>query len=86
MTRKCGRSRPIGTNLASISSTNVMELQVPVPAEAEQREILKILGQQSLRLDTLISKTERSIALLKERRSALIIAAVAGQIDLREAA
>lgn len=63
-----------------------MELQVPVPAEAEQLEILKILGQQSLRLDTLISKTERSIALLKERRSALIIAAVAGQIDLREAA
>jgi type I restriction enzyme S subunit len=30
-------------------------------------------------------KTERSIDLLKERRSALITAAVTGQIDLREA-
>ncbi len=80
-----GRSKQ-STNLASISSTNVMELPVPVPAEAEQLEILKILGQQSLRLDTLIIKTERSIELLKERRSALITAAVTGQIDLREAA
>jgi type I restriction enzyme S subunit len=39
---------------------------------------------QTTRIDTLISKTERSIELLKERRSALITAAVTGQIDLRE--
>ena len=36
------------------------------------------------RLDALLSKTERSIELLKERRAALITAAVTGQIDLRE--
>lgn len=80
-----GRSKQ-STNLASISSSNVMELPVPVPTETEQLEILKILAQQSLRLDTLISKTKHSIELLKERRSALITAAVTGQIDLREAA
>ena len=33
-----------------------------------------------------VTRTERSIELLKERRSALITAAVTGQIDLRETA
>jgi type I restriction enzyme S subunit len=37
-------------------------------------------------VDELISRTERSIELLKEKRSALITAAVTGKIDVREAA
>jgi type I restriction enzyme S subunit len=35
------------------------------------------------RIGSIASKTERSITLLKERRSALVTAAVTGQIDLR---
>jgi len=42
------------------------------------------LSGQLVRFKSVIDKTERSIALLKERRSALITAAVTGQIDLRE--
>lgn len=38
------------------------------------------------RFDALVHATERSITLLKERRSAFITAAVMGQIDLRDAA
>ncbi|KAA0976131.1 restriction endonuclease subunit S [Pseudomonas sp. ANT_J28] len=79
-----GRSKQ-STNLASISSTNLMELSVPVPSDAEQHEILGALSDMTTRLDTLITKTELSLTLLKERRSALITAAVTGQIDLREA-
>lgn len=79
-----GRSKQ-STNLASISSTNLMELPVPLPNEAEQRQTLEVLYSRMARLDTLINKTERSVELLKERRSALITAAVTGQIDLREA-
>lgn len=79
-----GRAKQ-STNLASISSTNLMELPVPVPPDAEQIEILTALTQMTSRLDTLITKTELSLTLLKERRSALITAAVTGQIDLREA-
>ena len=37
-------------------------------------------------LDTLIAEAQRAIALLQERRTALISAAVTGQIDVREAA
>jgi len=80
-----GRSKQ-STNLASISSSNLMELAVPLPCEEEQRLILDELDRQTAKISALGAKTESSIALLKERRSALITAAVTGQIDLRESA
>ena len=80
-----GRSKQ-STNLASISSSNLMELAVPLPPDAEQIAILDQLASALVRVDSSLQKTERSIELLKERRSALITAAVTGQIDLREAA
>jgi type I restriction enzyme S subunit len=73
------------TNLASISSTNLMELPVPVPSDDEQLEILAALSEMTARLDKLSSKTALGLKLLKEHRTALITAAVTGQIDLREA-
>jgi type I restriction enzyme S subunit len=78
-----GRSKQ-STNLASISSSNLMELAVPLPNEEEQRLILDELNRQTAKVNSLGAKTERSIALLKERRFALITAVVTGQIDLRE--
>lgn len=62
------------------------DLAITVPPVEEQIEIALRIDSQIARLDTLINRTERSIELLKERRSALITAAVTGQIDLREAA
>jgi type I restriction enzyme S subunit len=61
-------------------------MQLPVPPLAEQQNILDFIGLENDQIDTLISKTEGSIKLLAERRSALITAAVTGQIDLRKAA
>ena len=74
------------TNLASISSSNLKELSVTVPPEEEQKEILKQLEIRLSRIDALITATQRSMELLKERRTALITAAVTGQIDLRDSA
>ena len=53
---------------------------------AEQMLISDFLDRQLGRIDALASKTQESIDLLKERRSAFITAAVTGQIDLRDAA
>ena len=39
--------------------------------------------QQSEQFDTLSTEAQRAIVLLQERRSALISAAVTGQIDVR---
>ena len=64
---------------------NVKDVLLPVPPLTEQREIMKHIEHEERRVAALSGKTERSIELLKERRSALITAAVTGQIDLREA-
>ncbi|MDD5503572.1 MAG: hypothetical protein PHH26_08980, partial [Candidatus Thermoplasmatota archaeon] len=53
---------------------------------SEQQYIVAHLNYESARIDALITKTQQSLDLLKERRAALITAAVTGQIDLREAA
>ena len=62
-----------------------MELPVPLPGDDEQCQILQAVQERASRLDGLLAKTNRSIVLLKERRAALVTAAITGQIDLREA-
>lgn len=80
-----GRSKQ-STNLASISSSNIMELPVPVPPADEQAAILRFIDDEAERLTALKAEAERGVALLRERRSALIAAAVTGQIDVRAVA
>ena len=77
-----GRSKQ-STNLASISSTNLMELPVVIPPPQEQTIILTFLADMRSRLDTLTATAFSAIALLQERRAALISAAVTGKIDVR---
>lgn len=71
------------TNLASISSSNIMELSISVPPSEEQEIILTYLGSEIARGETLTQEATRAIELLKERRAALISAAVTGKIDVR---
>ncbi len=61
-------------------------LAICLPPLHEQRAILSHIAVSSARFDAIMAATERSASLLKERRSALITAAVTGQIDLRDAA
>lgn len=61
-------------------------MQLPIPPQSEQLEIAAFLSRETARLDALSADAGRAIALLKERRSALIAAAVTGQIDVREVA
>ncbi|WP_424657499.1 hypothetical protein [Castellaniella sp.] len=69
-----------------LSYNNFRQVKIPCPPVDVQREITDFLDQATARLDSLVAKTERSIELLRERRSAFITAAVTGQIDLREEA
>ena len=70
------------TNLASISATNIGELPIPLPPENEQSAILVYIATEAAKLDALYSAAEHTIALLKERRVALIAAAVTGKIKV----
>jgi type I restriction enzyme, S subunit len=75
----------MGTQL-NLNTETVGGIFLGVPPAEEIDGILKALQEQLARIDTIILRSERSTELLKERRSALITAAVTGQIDLREAA
>lgn len=53
------------------------------PPLEEQEEIADYLDRETEQIDALIEECERAIGLLKERRTALISAAVTGAIDVR---
>ncbi|MBM4012117.1 MAG: restriction endonuclease subunit S [Planctomycetes bacterium] len=59
-------------------------VMLPVPPADEQHEIIRHVSAQEHSLASLAAEAERAIALLQERRSALISAAVTGQIDVRD--
>lgn len=62
------------------------EVHLPVPPQEEQRAVVEHIARETAKLDAVRAATERTIALLKERRSALIAAAVTGQLDMEAAA
>lgn len=62
------------------------EVYLPVPPQEEQRAIVEHIARETAKLDAVRAATERTIGLLKERRSALIAAAVTGQLDVGAAA
>jgi type I restriction enzyme S subunit len=82
--------RPValaGSNTVTMESLRrplLADFQVAVPPLEEQHQIATYLDEQTAGVDDLIAESERFIELARERRSALITAAVTGQIDLRE--
>lgn len=75
-----------GVKVFSITQEILRGANIWLPPTLEQNIIADFLDRETSRIDILLSKTERSIELLKEKRSALITAAVTGKIDVREAA
>jgi type I restriction enzyme, S subunit len=70
------------TNLASISKTNLSRFPVAIPPIDQMTATLNALWDRVGKLDRISEKTNASIDRLKEYRSALITAAVTGQIDV----
>jgi len=71
-------------NQLTVETLNNME--VPLPPIDERQAIAEHISRETAKLDAARAGTERTIALLKERRSALIAAAVTGQLDVGAAA
>lgn len=72
-------------SMVNIGQDCIKELHLALPPLAEQRAIVAHLDEKCGKMAQLKAKAERAIVLLKERRSALISAAVTGKIDVREA-
>ena len=64
-------------------SNTIASVIIPVPPLAEQAAIMQYLADEIAKFDTLTAEAQRAIDLLQERRTALISAAVTGQIDVR---
>jgi len=67
---------------ASLSQDLLRNMPVPLPPLEEQRAIGEHLGRLERQIEAIIEKTLETISKLKERRAALITAAVTGQIDV----
>ena len=59
------------------------QLKFCVPPFIEQQSIAAFLDRETAKFDELIAEAHHAIALLRERRTALISAAVTGKIDVR---
>ena len=68
-----------GLNFAQIS-----KLALALPPQSEQDAIVRHLETELAKFDTLTAEAQRAIDILQERRTALISAAVTGQIDVRQ--
>lgn len=90
--RYLGRSGFLATQAPNVRERSVDfrnwsmfgRLPLALPSVEEQRRIATHLDEQAQMVDQTIAETERFIELARERRGALIAAAVTGQIDVRD--
>jgi type I restriction enzyme S subunit len=77
-------TKSYGGTKIQLSLDDVRDLPIPVPPLEEQSAIVALLETQVAHFDTLTAEAQHAIDLLQERRTALISAAVTGQIDVRQ--
>ncbi len=75
-----------GNGLANnLPQSSLRGFFLAIPTKVEQQDICTYLDAETAKFDTLTTEAQRAIDLLQERRTALISAAVTGQIDVRGA-
>jgi type I restriction enzyme S subunit len=84
-TRSQLEPKTVGTSasMQKINQSTIKEIYLPIPPLAEQTLILEKIQEEVQQAEENIGNSREAIALLQERRSALISAAVTGQIDVR---
>jgi type I restriction enzyme S subunit len=75
-----------GSTHRTIYQADAASFTILVPPVSEQREIVERLDSITTHIDDAIATAHRGVALARERRAALISAAVTGKIDMGAAA
>ena len=70
-------------SMQNITQDTIKELHCLIPPLDEAQDLLNLITESISKFDETLSKSEHQIELLKERRTALISAAVTGKIDVR---
>jgi len=75
-------SKATGSTALGLKASKLIELRLAMPPVAEQSLIAQHLDDKTAKIDALIEKAKAMNVVLRERRSALISAAVTGKIDV----
>jgi type I restriction enzyme S subunit len=77
-------SEGTGSTKGALTCEQLSEFVLPLPPLIEQKQIISSLNKSKINIDKLIKVTVKIIELLGERRTALITAAVTGQIRIEK--
>ena len=69
-------SRSVGISYPAINASDLVNICIPAPPMGEQTQIARFLDYETAKIDALIEKQQQLIALLKEKRQAVISHAV----------
>jgi len=72
-----------GSTFQELSTQDLGNMLLPAPRYNQQQTIARFLDKEAAKIDAVIEQTQRLLSLIDEQRSALITAAVTGQIDVR---
>lgn len=70
--------------MKNLAQSQFGSFTIAIPPTDEQAVIASFLVRETAKFDALTADAQQAIDLLQERRSALISAAVTGQIDVRQ--
>jgi type I restriction enzyme S subunit len=70
-------------SMQNIGQSTIKDLVIALPPQLESEKVMSFLADETKKYNLAISRSEESIKLLQERRTALISAAVTGKIDVR---
>jgi type I restriction enzyme, S subunit len=71
------------TTMTTVDQDAISSTHMLIPPPLEQSTIASFLDRETAKIDALVTEVEAAIALLQERRIALISAVVTGKIDVR---
>lgn len=77
-------SEALASTIQHLPAEKLRVLRYPSPPLHEQHAIVTYIKQETTKLDAMRDATEKTIGLLKERRAALIAAAVMGEMNIAE--
>ena len=72
----------MGSTHKTIYMPDLEAIRIPLPSVGEQDEIVEEVQRRLRSIDAATETLTRQVALLKERRQALITAAVTGELDV----
>ncbi len=79
-------SKGVWSSRLRLYPENFFEMRLPVPPHGEQLDIVRAVEADQRKTNSLRDSLQNSIVLAKERRAALITAAVTGQLSMTEIA